>query len=812
MSTVLNETEVRGQVTQTEAASAATHLIRKGEAETLLNNLFKGNWSNVVNYNAGESVNDDGAFYIANTANLDKKPADNPAEWRLAATNGASAYVYIAYADDASGTGFTTTFNSSKDYIAIKATTTAIASPVVGDFAGLWKKYKGETGGNGSNGSNGTAGADGADVFLYIGYASDASGTSFSNAFNVNLDYIAIKKSLTEIVTPVVGDFAGLWKRYGVETVSGTAPIVVTNNVVSLNAASANTPDYVVQRDASGNFTANKLAIGDAGNAADILTLAGAATIGYDGTSIVVNAPVQGTQFNLSTHHQLIASGSQVSLFSVSASANVFATNGSQFIVSTQLKIASLSGLLKASAGVVSGSATTDDLTEGATNLYFTNARADTRADGRITAQKGVASGLASLDGAGKLTTAQIPDSLIGGTVYQGTWNANTNSPALSSGSGTKGHYYVVSVAGTTSLDGVSSWALGDWAIFNGTAWEKVDNTDAVLSVNGATGTVVLDTDDIAEAANLYFTEARVLGTDLAGFSATTGAITAADTVLTLANKTQGRLAAIEAWTTANLTEGSNLYFTEARVRSAVLTGLSAASGGTVAATDTVLQAFGKFEFRVALNDAKVTGSDRALKAGDTFTGAVIFAPVALATGSPVALTLTGAAHTTLTASVESSDVFLNLNRVVQFSTGALGTQRSVRIEAAKYAFVGASTLTDAATVEISGAPVAWTNATISTACALKIAGGAVAAGNTNAFGLHVTAPTSGTNNYAALFSGNVCFGATPSMGGGVGVVFLANAGTNPSTNPSGGGVLYVEAGALKYRGSSGTVTTLGNA
>lgn len=45
--------------------------------------------------------------------------------------------------------------------------------------------------------------------------------------------------------------------------------------------------------------------------------------------------------------------------------------------------------------------------------------------------------------------------------------------------------------------------------------------------------------------------------------------------------------------------------------------------------------------------------------------------------------------------------------------------------------------------------------------------------------------------------------------GGGVGVVYIGNATTVPTTNPSGGGLLYVEAGALKYRGSSGTVTTV---
>jgi hypothetical protein len=61
---------------------------------------------------------------------------------------------------------------------------------------------------------------------------------------------------------------------------------------------------------------------------------------------------------------------------------------------------------------------------------------------------------------------------------------------------------------------------------------------------------------------------------------------------------------------TDSVTEGStNLYFTEARVRSTVLTGLNTGSGGTVAATDSVLAAFGKLENRTALNDAKVSYS-----------------------------------------------------------------------------------------------------------------------------------------------------------------------------------------------------------
>ena len=57
--------------------------------------------------------------------------------------------------------------------------------------------------------------------------------------------------------------------------------------------------------------------------------------------------------------------------------------------------------------------------------------------------------------------------------------------------------------------------------------------------------------------------------------------------------------------------------------------------------------------------------------------------------------------------------------------------------------------------------------------------------------------------------SGNVGFRTVDQFGSGVGVIGIANAATVPSSNPSGGGVLYVEGGALKYRGSSGTVTTI---
>ena len=139
-------------------------------------------------------------------------------ETGAAGADGDDAYVYIAYASDANGTGFTTTFNASLNYIAIKSTATVIASPQASDFTGLWKNYKGETGSTGAAGADGTDGVDGDSAYVYIAYASDASGTGFTTTFNSALDYIAIKPTDTEIVSPQASDFAGLWKNYKGET------------------------------------------------------------------------------------------------------------------------------------------------------------------------------------------------------------------------------------------------------------------------------------------------------------------------------------------------------------------------------------------------------------------------------------------------------------------------------------------------------------------------------------------------------------------------------------------------------------------
>jgi hypothetical protein len=146
------------------------------------------------------------------------------------------------------------------------------------------------------------------------------------------------------------------------------------------------------------------------------------------------------------------------------------------------------------------------------------------------TKDAGAALGVATLDAGGKVPVSELPAAVLGALSYQGTWDASINTPTLTSSVGTKGYYYVVSVAGNTNLNGITDWLVGDWAVFNGSIWQKVDNTETVTSVNGQTGAVVLTTTNIAEGTNEYFTTAKARNSLSAGtginYSTSTGVIT----------------------------------------------------------------------------------------------------------------------------------------------------------------------------------------------------------------------------------------------------------------------------------------------
>jgi hypothetical protein len=82
------------------------------------------------------------------------------------------------------------------------------------------------------------------------------------------------------------------------------------------------------------------------------------------------------------------------------------------------------------------------------------------------------------------LKTVSSITNAIGALNYKGTWNASTNTPTLASGAGTKGDYYQVSAAGSTSLDGLSNWGVGDVAAFNGITWQRIEGGADLNGVN----------------------------------------------------------------------------------------------------------------------------------------------------------------------------------------------------------------------------------------------------------------------------------------------------------------------------------------
>lgn len=138
--------------------------------------------------------------------------------------------------------------------------------------------------------------------------------------------------------------------------------------------------------------------------------------------------------------------------------------------------------------------------------------------------EKGAASGVATLDTTAKIPLSQLPDTILGQVVYGGTVDGSTGAATLSVSAKEKlgvpankitltpstdattgypdneGIYYIVTNDGNFNGLGLKT---GDWLISTGTKWTKIDNTDAVASVNGKTGVVKIGTTTTNLSANV---------------------------------------------------------------------------------------------------------------------------------------------------------------------------------------------------------------------------------------------------------------------------------------------------------------------
>lgn len=97
------------------------------------------------------------------------------------------------------------------------------------------------------------------------------------------------------------------------------------------------------------------------------------------------------------------------------------------------------------------------------------------------------------LDTNKKIKETWLPDTILGQLSYQGTWDPATGDTSITPKTG---DYYIANgngnkfPDGTAQAEGAEKFEQGDWAVYNGTSWDKVDNTDAVRTVNGQIGNV----------------------------------------------------------------------------------------------------------------------------------------------------------------------------------------------------------------------------------------------------------------------------------------------------------------------------------
>jgi hypothetical protein len=163
-------------------------------------------------------------------------------------------------------------------------------------------------------------------------------------------------------------------------------------------------------------------------------------------------------------------------------SADFILSEGAQTINGAKTLTSALAMSSQKITGLANGTASGDAVNFGQLSLYIP------------LTQKGANSGVATLDAGGKVPVSQLPSAVM---TYEGTFDASATpaSPLLNGDVlADAGMVYLASVAGSYDFGaGAVTFAVGDWAVYNGTIWQKSINSNAVVSVNGSTGVVTVN-------------------------------------------------------------------------------------------------------------------------------------------------------------------------------------------------------------------------------------------------------------------------------------------------------------------------------
>ena len=359
--------------------------------------------------------------------------------------------------------------------------------------------------------------------------------------------------------------------------------------------------------------------------------------------------------------------------------------------------------------------------------------------------------------------TSVTTASFTGGLSYQGSWNASTNTPTLVSSVGVNGYYYIVSVAGSTNLDGVTDWQIGDWAIYNGSVWQKIDQTNLVSSVNGQVGVVSIAYADLA-------------GTIPTWNQNTTGTAAGLSTTLAIASGGSGQTtaqAAMNAFAGA-VTSGSYLR-----------------GNGT----------------NVVMNTIQVADVPT-LNQNTTGTAANVTGTVAIANGG-TGQTTAGTAFNALSPITTTGDLILGtgVNTASRLAIGSNGYLLTSNGTTASWAAAPAGGVTTFSAGTTGLTPSGATSGAVTLAGTLAVANGGTGLASGTSGGILAYTAT-GTLASSALLAANALM-----IGGGAGVApSTTTTGTGVVTalgvNTGSSGAFVVNGGALGTP-SSGTVTNL---
>ena len=357
--------------------------------------------------------------------------------------------------------------------------------------------------------------------------------------------------------------------------------------------------------------------------------------------------------------------------------------------------------------------------------------------------------------------------SVAGGLSYQGTWNASTNTPTLASGVGVNGYYYIVATAGSTNLDGITDWQIGDWLLFNGTNWQKIDQSNLVTSVNGQTGAVSVGT---------VTSVAATAGT---GITVTGSPITSSGT-LTITNSAPDQTVALTGGTGIT-TSGTYPNFTI--TNSAPDQTVALTQGGTTTITGTypnfTISSADQFQGTVT----SVTGTSPVASSGGATPAISLSAgygdtlnPYASKTANYVLAAPNGSAGVPTFRAVVAADI-PTLNQNTTGSAATLTTGRTIAITGdlayTSPSFDGSANVTAAGTLATVNSNVgSFTNASVTvnakgliTAVSTGTGGAAVSNDTTTASNLFPLFASATTGTPSTIFTSNAKYLYKPSTG-----------------------------------------------